>query len=163
MKRFNPRRIKIHRSYSVEEVASHLGVHKNTVRAWIKSGLQTVDDRRPTLILGRQLSTFLFNRRKQRKRPCQPGQMYCVRCRAPKTPAGRIAEYIALTAESSNLRGTCPDCGCFIYRRVSRSNLATGLWKIVVSTPQAEQRIGDNATPSQKHDSNKDPETDEDA
>ena len=38
-------------------------VHKNTVRGWLKSGLETVDARRPTLVLGRKLSAFLHARR----------------------------------------------------------------------------------------------------
>ena len=32
----NPRLIKIHRSYTVEEIAAVLGVHRNTVRQWIR-------------------------------------------------------------------------------------------------------------------------------
>ena len=32
--------------------------HKNTVRNWLKVGLQPVDDRRPILILGRELLPF---------------------------------------------------------------------------------------------------------
>ena len=52
VKRVNARRVKIHRSYAVDEAARLLGVHKNTVRSWIKRGLPTVDNRRPILILG---------------------------------------------------------------------------------------------------------------
>jgi hypothetical protein len=32
----NPRLAKIHRNYTVEEVANVFGVHRNTVRQWIK-------------------------------------------------------------------------------------------------------------------------------
>ena len=35
----NPRLAKIHRSYSVEEIARLFRVHKNTVRAWLRQGL----------------------------------------------------------------------------------------------------------------------------
>ena len=55
----NPRLAKIHRNYTVEEVASLFGVHRNTVREWVKRGLPTSDDRRPMLILGRDLVAFL--------------------------------------------------------------------------------------------------------
>jgi len=51
----NPRRVKIHRSYSVEEMSRLLGVHKNTVRNWLKNGLEPIDDQRPTLIRGSDL------------------------------------------------------------------------------------------------------------
>jgi hypothetical protein len=45
-------------TYTVEEAARTLGVHKNTVRAWLKRGLPTIDAERPTLILGRELAHF---------------------------------------------------------------------------------------------------------
>ena len=48
----NPRLAKIHRSYTVDEVASLFGVHRNSVREWVKRGLPTSDGRRPMLILG---------------------------------------------------------------------------------------------------------------
>jgi hypothetical protein len=38
--RLNPRRAKLHRSYTVEETARLFGVHRNTVRAWLKQGLK---------------------------------------------------------------------------------------------------------------------------
>ena len=133
MRRANPRRVKIHRSYTVDEVARLLGVHKNTVRAWIKSGLQTSDTRRPALILGRHLSSFLHDRRKRSRQPCRPGQMYCVGCRAPKYPAGQIADYIPLSASFGNLRGICPDCESFIHRRVALKDLAAVAGNLEVS------------------------------
>ena len=46
VKRLNPRRVKVHRNYTVEEVAKLFQVHKNTVRDWLKVGLPT--DRWPT-------------------------------------------------------------------------------------------------------------------
>ena len=87
-RRPNYRLVKIHRSYTVEEVARLLGMHKNTVRAWVKAGLPTCDGKRPTLILGSDLAAYLQARRTKNKRPCKPGEIYCVRCRAPKGPAG---------------------------------------------------------------------------
>ena len=59
----NHRLLKIHRSYTVEEVASVLDVHRNSVRNWLRSGLDAIDQRRPTLILGSVLASFLKARR----------------------------------------------------------------------------------------------------
>ena len=57
-KRLNPNLAKMHRNYTVEEVASLFGVHKNSVRAWIKAGLPVCDARRPVLILGLDLRDY---------------------------------------------------------------------------------------------------------
>jgi integrase len=42
---------------------------------WVKQGLPTIDDKRPKLILGRDLFTFLQSKRIKNKRPCKLGEM----------------------------------------------------------------------------------------
>jgi hypothetical protein len=131
------RRVKIHRSYTVEEVACLFGTHKNTVRAWVKSGLPTCDRKRPILILGRELAAYLKARRLKNKRPCQPGEIYCVRCRAPKLPAGEMAEYEPATEKFGNLKGICPDREGMIYQRVSLAKLAQIRGKLDITFTEA--------------------------
>ena len=144
----NPRLAKIHRNYTVEEIATLFGVHRNTVRAWVKRGLPTSDDRRPMLILGRDLVAFLQLQRAKNKRTCQPGEIYCVRCRAPKAPAGAMADYEALTATQGNLVAICPDCETIIYRRVSLAKLAQIRGKLDITFPQALRHISESVQPS---------------
>lgn len=140
----NHRRVKIHRSYVVEEIASLLGVHKNTVRRWVKSGLSPCDDRRPILIQGRDLVSFLQARRAKNKRHCGPGEMYCVRCRFLRSPAGEMAEYQWLTEKCGNLVGICPECYSMMNRRVSMSKLALVRGKLEITFPQALQRLSES-------------------
>ena len=133
----NHRLVKIHRSYTVEEIAKLFGVHKNTVRHWVKGGLSTIDDKRPMLILGHVLVAFLKARRAKNKQPCKPGELYCVRCRAPKRPAGDIAEYVPVTEKFGNLIGICPDCDSIMNRRVSLARIAEFEGKVDISFPEA--------------------------
>lgn len=137
----NPRRAKIHRSYTVEEVARLYGVHRNTVRQWIKQGLAVCDDRRPLLILGRELASFLICRRTRNKRPCKPGEVFCVRCRIPQSPALGMADYQPLTATNGNLIGICPQCGGMMYRRVNLARLAEASGNLDVRITQAPERL----------------------
>lgn len=122
-RRPNHRLVKIHRSYSIEEVARLLLVHKNSVRAWLKQGLPATDARRPTLIHGRDLVDFLVRRRAAAKRPCAPGEIYCVGCRRPQVPAGGMVDYLPLTETSGNLRGICPECEALMFRRLRLADL----------------------------------------
>src|SRR5437879_1865130 len=121
----NHRRVKIHRNYTVEEAARLFGAHKNTVRAWVKAGLPTCDRKRPTLILGPDLAAFLKDRRARNKQPCQLGEIYCVRCHAPKPPAANMVEYRPVTEKIGNLIAICPDCESIMNRRVSVAKLGS--------------------------------------
>lgn len=144
----NHRLAKIYRNYTVEEVASLCGVHRNTVREWIKRGLPTIDHRRPRLILGRDLAAFLQARRLKNKRACQPGEIYCVRCRAPRNPAGDMAELRPVTTTLGNLIGICPSCESLMYRRVNVAKLPQILGKLDITVPQALPHINESPQPS---------------
>jgi Homeodomain-like domain len=142
-RRPNPRLVKVHRNYSVEEIARLFGLHKNTVRHWLKQGLVGIDDRRPMLILGRELSLFLHERRQKAKQVCGPGRIYCIACRAPKPPAGKMAECIPAGPRAGNLRGICPDCDRLIYRRVNLAKIDAVRGDLEVTFTRPQPRIRD--------------------
>jgi hypothetical protein len=147
-KRPNHRLVKINRTYTVEEVADLFAIHKNTVRVWLKSGLESIDHHCPTLVFGAVLADYLQAKRRQRKRPCQPGEIYCVRCHAPKRPAGDMAEYCPITATSGNLMGICPECNGMIFRRVSLARLSDVKGVLDVTFAKAEQQVNDIPQPT---------------
>jgi hypothetical protein len=150
----NPRLTKIHRNYTVEEIATLYRIHKNTVRNWVKDGLPTNDDRRPMLILGRALFTFLQAKRAKNKRPCQPGEIYCVRCRAAQRPAGAMAEYHPFTATVGDLIGICPSCESMMYRRVNFAKLMQVGADLDVTLVQALPHINESTQPCVNSDLN---------
>jgi hypothetical protein len=149
----NPRLVKVHRNYSVEDVARLFGLHKNTVRNWLKQGLPAIDDRRPMLILGRELSRFLHERRQKAKQSCGPGRIYCIACRAPKLPAGKMAECIPTGPHAGNLRGICPDCDRLIYRRVNLAKIDAIRGELEITFTQARTSIRESTAPSVNCDS----------
>lgn len=144
----NPRLAKIHRSYTVEEIAKLYGVHRNTVRAWIARGLPTIDNRRPVLVLGSHLADFLRARRAVNKRQCGPGEIYCLRCREPRAPVGCAVRYHPLTPTQGNLVGECACCGAGLNRRVSLAKLPLIQSVLSVTLPQAREHIDESQLPS---------------
>ena len=149
----NPRLAKIYRSYSVEEVSQLFRVHKNTVRNWLRQGLTAIDEQRPIIIRGMELRRFLTDRRTRAKQTCGPGRMYCLPCRAPKVPAGNMAECIQTGESTGTLQGICPDCDRMIYRRVNPLKLGAVRGDLDVTVTQARPRIGERAVLSVNCDS----------
>ena len=144
----NYRLVKIHRSYAVEEIAKLFGIHKNTVRCWVKDGLATIDDKRPMLILGHVLVAFLQVRRAKNKQTCKPGELYCVRCRVPKSPAGDMAEYSPITEKFGNLVAICPDCDAIMNRHVSLAKIEQICGKMDISFPEKVRQLIESANPT---------------
>jgi excisionase family DNA binding protein len=123
-KRLSGRNVKQHRSYTVDEAARLLNVHKVTVRNWIKAGgLPALAEQRPTLILGRELKRFLTQRRAAAKRPCSLDECYCLKCRAPRRPASGEVEFSPLTPTKGNLLALCEVCGRTMRKHVSIARL----------------------------------------
>ncbi len=147
-RRYNPQKVKIHHSYDVAEVANLLDVHKNTVRIWIKEGLPVVDSRRPTLILGGELRTFLKSRRVRNKRKCQPGEFYCFGCRAQRWPAGNMVDFQSITEKVGNITALCEQCESVMHQRIAAERLKQLPGEIEITFTQEHKRIVDRSHPS---------------
>jgi len=157
-KRLNPSLAKINRNYSVEEIARLYDVDRQTVRAWLKSGdLTTIDDRKPYLVQGRNLRSFLEKRRAVAKRPCPPGTLYCLGCRQPRRPALQMADFIERGAAAGNLRAICEACGSVMHRRARREVLSSILPDIEVRLMEEPPRIAELPPPSLNHHSRTNP------
>lgn len=144
----NPRLVKIHRTYTVDEIARLYGFHRNAVRGWVKRGLPTIDCRRPFLIHGQDLRDFLQKRRQAKRQRLQPGQMFCFRCRTPREPAGQMADYIPATEKLGNLVGICPVCETMMNRRINVLRLDQVRGNLDVRLPEALERISQSPKPS---------------
>ena len=119
----NPRLAKVNRNYSVQDIVGLYGVHKNTVLQWFKNGLQRIDGRRPALVLGSELRRFLRDRQLRVRSVCKLGEIYCVRCRAPRWPAGDLADYAPRNENSGLLVAICPSCDNLMFQAVSVAKL----------------------------------------
>jgi hypothetical protein len=137
--RANPYRVKLHRSYTVPELAACLAVHKNTIRNWQREGLEPVNSSRPILFDGASIRAFLMTRNKARKRPCAPGTLYCLRCREPRAPALGMVDYVPITPDSGNLRAHCGQCEGLMHRRARHADLARIMPGCAVQMAKAQQ------------------------
>jgi len=122
-KRPNPRAIKAARTYTVEEAAIVLGVSVGTIRSWVKSGLPLMRSQRPFLILGDALRNFLKDRAQASRAPLREDQLYCLTCKAGRTPMGLLVDCIPQTPKTARLLGLCNVCGGTCNRMISKSKI----------------------------------------
>lgn len=144
----SPQRIKQDRIYTYAEAAEALGKHRNTIANWVRDGLRRVDDRKPYLINGSALKAFLAAKRAQRKKPCRPGELYCMRCKEPRKAAGAMADFQPLTPTVGDLIALCVVCGTLMHRRTRTVDLARVARDLEISSMEGRPHIGDSPAPS---------------
>mgnify|MGYP000986762238 FL=1 len=123
MANYNPNLVKVNRNYTFSELAEVFGVHKNTVSAWVKSGMPCLKGMRPYLILGAEARHYLKAQRTGRKQKCKPHEMFCMRCKTPTQLAERFAVYTPISATKGRLSGFCIRCECLVNKFISRESL----------------------------------------
>jgi hypothetical protein len=143
----NPNKVKIHRNYSLHEIARLFKTSLATVRRWLKAGLKTIDLTRPFLVRGMELKRFVRRWRSRNRRRCGPGQLYCLKCRAPRWPSHGEVELIKDTENCGRIRGVCSACGASICRIVSFGRLDAALGPLTATTTSAERRLSDRGFP----------------
>lgn len=122
-KRPGYRAIRSARTYSIDEAAKVLAVSTNTIRLWGKSGLPIMKSQRPYLILGEDLRDFLQARATSGKVTLQPFQLYCLTCKAARSPMGNLVDCIPQTATTLRLMSLCEVCGGTCNRMISRTKI----------------------------------------
>lgn len=123
-KRISIRGIKKNLTYTVEELADITHAVQPTVRNWIREGLLVIDDIRPTLILGFYALDFLGKKQTKAKRQMAFNELYCMRCKDPRTPYGMMADYYPDSAFGPRLVALCGECDCQCYRNINANQLS---------------------------------------
>jgi hypothetical protein len=147
--------VKLHRIYSVSELATCCGVHKNTVRHWQDKGLESIGTGRPFLFHGATVRAFLAKRNASRKRPCPPGTIYCFKCRQPRPPALGMVEFVQGKATTGDLSALCGDCGTIMHRRARMASIGAIMPNLEVQIRQASPRLIERSLPSLNCDNRK--------
>lgn len=106
------RRIRPTKTYTLQEIAKALDRSVGTVHTWVRKGLPTLDHARPTLVDGKELKEWLKARWAARKSTCKAHELYCVSCRAPRTPCIGSVFLLPKNAKLLLITGDCSQCGC---------------------------------------------------
>ena len=123
-KRANPMAVKAALSYEVSEAALALGKTPATIRHWIKDGLPVMSSRKPYLISGEAIRTYLRAKYEAARRPLGPDHFYCPSCREARQPVDMAATLSPNNARTSLLKGVCDHCGSTCTRMISTSKVS---------------------------------------
>jgi hypothetical protein len=123
MARVQVRRVKVRRSYTVQQLADLLGVTVGTIRRWCKLGLPCLTDARPFLIDGQDFHEFYAERLVRRRTRLKPFEVYCLTCKAARTPQPGLVDAEPMDAKRDRIMAICPTCTGLARRIISRSDL----------------------------------------
>lgn len=122
-RRYDPRRARLHLSYTRLDLCQTFDVGLSTISAWKRKGLQPIDNHRPYLFAGAVVREFI----EQHNKPYHstaPGEFYCVACKHVTKPSGDVVDFIQLNHANGNLVGTCPRCSRRMPQRVRNADVA---------------------------------------
>lgn len=141
-KRYNPNKCKINRNYTISEIAILYKVHKNTVESWLRKGLLRIDKQRPYLILGGDLRQFLKDLRGINKRPCELGEIFCMKCRSPRIPEQESITFEAESPTYGRIKARCEVCLSSMNRYFRLKELSVLQRHFAVILPLQQKRLG---------------------
>lgn len=142
--RFRPKK---NRNYTTYEISRMAGVHRNTVRRWIRDGrLPALKDQKPMLVLGADAVEFEQNQRAT-KMPCALDELFCFGCHAPRKPAFDTVEYLVRNEKIGTLQALCCECTTVMYKGISACQLAELRDIVQVSVVPASATLIDTTNP----------------
>lgn len=122
-KRANPMAVKAALTYDINEAAKALGKTPATIRSWIKDGLPVMSSRKPYLISGEAIRSYLRAKYKAAKRPLGPDDFFCPGCGGARQPVEMAATVWPTHNKTVLLKGVCNRCGGTCTRMISKSRL----------------------------------------
>ncbi len=137
-------KLQSNRIYSIENASLKLGCCEESVARWESEGLSIHRDGLPHFVIGDELKSFLREKEQNAKRPCQPGEIFCFKCRVPRRPVTESVKHEIHIGKRPRLSGDCAVCGTRMYRAASAKSALNFMTALL--TPQtAENRLHEHS------------------
>lgn len=129
-RRYDTRKIKGNRCYSVADLAAVFNVHPATVRAWLRNeGLSValIDQKRPQMMRGSEIRIWLKERQDKGRWKCADNEMSCLGCKGPRRIKTGTFRIIPSNSQKIMVQGDCVDCG----RTLNRFDVVANRHKLI--------------------------------
>lgn len=125
MKRtYDPRKVKRHRSYTVQSLAELYDVGPNTVRQWIKKhGLPAIEGSYPVMMHWTDIRSWMIAWQAARKWTCGMDEMSCLKCQGPRRVRAGSFKVTQRNTAKVMLNGECEECGAPMNRASSQARV----------------------------------------
>ncbi|MGH1379271.1 MAG: helix-turn-helix domain-containing protein [Alphaproteobacteria bacterium] len=118
--RYSLKPIRRNYTYSVDEVAELYDIAPATVFRWIKDeGLKRIPNSRKYFVHSNYLLKFLKKKNGKNKQPCGDGEMFCCKCRKPKSPKPQSIKFNKRPNKTIRVAGKCEVCNTRMQTFVS--------------------------------------------
>jgi hypothetical protein len=144
------RRIRPTKVYMLLEIAETLDRNITTVRSWVGKGLPLLNEKKPVLVLGSDLKEWLQAVQAAKQQKCQPGELYCFKCRCPRTPLPGSMKIVPRNEKTVSIKGLCAVCGTRMNQAGSRARIDEMDVRLHSPSPQ-KQRITVCGNPGVNH------------
>lgn len=117
-------RVRYWYAYDLDEICAlfaDTGLHIQTVRAWVKNSLKTIDNGKPTLIYGHDLIAFLKVQNDKGKCQTPFDQMYCMKCKDAR-PIYQNKIKADLKNGILKVCGHCRECKTIMYKNFKKDD-----------------------------------------
>lgn len=120
----NYKRIKATELYYVDELATTLDVHANTIGNMMKDGMRIIEGSYPYIIRGQFAIDYLKERRKKVETKLQQDEFLCFGCGRKPSKAKHDFVTLQITApKTGSLKAICCVCGTALNRKISLEDL----------------------------------------
>ncbi len=142
-------RVRYWLTYDLDEICAlfaDTGLHIQTVRKWVKNGLKTIDNGKPSLIYGNDLIVFLKAQNDKGKCQTRFDHMYCMKCKDAR-PIYQNKIKADLKNGFLKVCGHCRECKTTMHKNYKKDDYGD-LRRIFIMVDVLE--LYDSASPSVK-------------
>jgi len=111
-----------HFVYTVGDLTSLFGVHRNTVSNWVAEGLQTSDASQPHVFNDAEVKRFHDAKRLTSKTKLRIGEFKCFSCKYRIFPEPFSVSVAPSKNTFLSAWGRCPNCGRVVTKRVNETD-----------------------------------------
>ena len=109
-KTYHLNKIKYWLCYDIDAICRLCGIHPKTALAWLKKGLEAIDNKKPILVYGYNLKAFLGNLNKLNKSSTSFEEMFCMKCKEPRSPLKKQIQLEQFEQKLLKTKAICQTC-----------------------------------------------------